>query len=39
VFEARRSVIEEKLAAIAAEADVARAWAQLAYLVPERSLP
>jgi outer membrane protein TolC len=39
VFEARRSVIEEKLAAIAAEAEVARAWAQLAYLVPERRLP
>ncbi len=39
VFDARRGLIEAKLAAINAEAEVARAWAQLAFLVPERSAP
>jgi outer membrane protein TolC len=39
VFEARRNVFEQKLAAVNAEADVARAWAQLAFLVPGRSQP
>ncbi|HYC36000.1 MAG TPA: TolC family protein [Usitatibacter sp.] len=35
VLEARRGVIEARLAALAVEAEAARAWAQLAYLVPE----
>lgn len=35
VLEARRNVLESKLAAIGAEAEVARAWAQLAFIVPE----
>ena len=39
VFDARRSALEARLAALAAEAELARAWAQLAYLVPERSAP
>jgi outer membrane protein TolC len=39
VLEARRGVVEAKIAALAAELDVARAWAQLAFLVPERSRP
>jgi outer membrane protein TolC len=39
VFDARRSLIEAKLAAINAEAEVARAWAQLAFLVPEATAP
>jgi outer membrane protein TolC len=39
VLEARRNVIEAKIAALAAELDLARAWAQLAFLVPERSRP
>jgi outer membrane protein TolC len=39
VFDARRGALEARLAAIAAEAELARAWAQLAYLVPERSTP
>ena len=38
-LEARRGVIEAKLAALNAELEVARAWAQLAYLVPERKQP
>jgi outer membrane protein, heavy metal efflux system len=37
VFEARRNVFEQKVAALNAEFEVARAWAQLAFLVPERS--
>ena len=39
VFDARRMVLDARLAAIAVEAELARAWAQLAYLVPERSTP
>jgi outer membrane protein TolC len=39
VFDARRMVLDARLAAIAAEAELARAWAQLAYLVPEGSKP
>ena len=40
VLEARRGAIEARLAALDAEAELARAWAQLAYLVPEkRSIP
>lgn len=37
VLEARRGVLEARLAALAVELEVARAWAQLAYLVPEGS--
>jgi outer membrane protein TolC len=39
VFDARRMVLDARLAAIAAEAELARAWAQLAYLVPEGNKP
>jgi outer membrane protein TolC len=39
VFDARRSLIEARLAAINAEAEVARAWAQLAFLLPDRTSP
>jgi len=39
LLEARRSVIEARIAALAAELEVARAWAQLAFLVPERKQP
>jgi outer membrane protein TolC len=39
VLDARRGAIEARLAALDAEAELARAWAQLAYLVPERSNP
>jgi outer membrane protein TolC len=39
VFDARRAALEARLGAIAAEAELARAWAQLAYLVPERTAP
>jgi len=39
VFDARRMVLDARLAAIGAEAELARAWAQLAYLVPEGSAP
>jgi outer membrane protein TolC len=39
VFDARRNVIESRLAALNAEAEVARAWAQLAFLAPDRSSP
>jgi outer membrane protein TolC len=39
VLEARRSVIEARIAALTAELDLARAWAQLAYLVVERKQP
>ena len=39
VLEARRNVIEARLAALSAELEVARAWAQLAFLVPERKQP
>ena len=38
-LEARRGVLEAKLAALNAELEVARAWAQLAFLVPERRQP
>jgi outer membrane protein TolC len=38
-LEARRGVIEAKLAALNAELELARAWAQLAFLVPERKQP
>ena len=39
LLESRRSVIEARIAALAAEFEVARAWAQLAFLVPERKQP
>jgi outer membrane protein TolC len=39
VLEARRGVMEARLAALDAEAELARSWAQLAYLVPERREP
>ncbi len=39
VFEARRAALDARLAEISAQAEVARAWAQLAYLVPERTQP
>ena len=39
VFDARRMALDARLAAIAAEAELARSWAQLAYLVPEGSKP
>ncbi len=39
VLDARRGVIEARLNALDAEAELARAWTQLAYLVPERRLP
>jgi outer membrane protein TolC len=39
VFDARRMVLDARLSAIGAEAELARAWAQLAYLVPEGSKP
>jgi outer membrane protein TolC len=39
VFEARRMLLDALLAAINAEAELARAWAQLAFLVPEGSKP
>jgi outer membrane protein TolC len=39
VFDARRSALEARLGAIGAEAELARAWAQLAYLIPERTTP
>jgi outer membrane protein TolC len=38
-LEARRGVIEARLAALNAELELARAWAQLAYLLPERRSP
>jgi len=38
-LEARRALLEARLSEIAAESELARAWAQLAYLVPERSQP
>jgi outer membrane protein TolC len=38
-LEARRNIIEAKLAALNAELEVARAWAQLAFLLPERKQP
>lgn len=38
VLEARRGVLEARLAALNAEAELARAWAQLAYLI-ERTAP
>ena len=34
VLESRRALIEARLSALQAEADLARAWAQLAYLIP-----
>ena len=39
VFDARRAALEARLAAIGAEGELARAWAQLAYLDPDRSTP
>ena len=39
VLDARRGVIEARLTALDAEAELARAWAQLAYLVPQRNVP
>jgi len=38
-LEARRGVIEARLSALAAELEVARAWAQVAFLTPERKHP
>jgi outer membrane protein TolC len=38
-LDARRNVVEAKLATVGAELELARAWAQLAYLVPERKSP
>lgn len=37
VLEARRLLLEARLAALNVRAEAARAWAQLAYLIPERS--
>ncbi len=37
VLESRRAVLEAKIAALNAEAELARAWAQLAYLIAPRS--
>ncbi len=39
VLEARRGLVEARLTALDVEAELARAWAQLAYLVPERRQP
>ena len=39
VFDARRMVLDARLSAVAAEAELARAWAALAYLVPEGNQP
>jgi len=39
VFDARRMALDARLNAIGAEAELARAWAQLAFLVPEGSKP
>ena len=39
VFDARRMALDARLSAIGAEAELARAWAQLAYLVPEGTKP
>jgi outer membrane protein TolC len=39
VLDARRGVIEARLAALDAEGELARAWAQLAYLIPDRREP
>ena len=39
VLEARRSAVEAQLAAINAELELARAWAQLAFLVPDLERP
>jgi outer membrane protein TolC len=38
-LEARRGVVEARMSALGAEAELARAWAQLAYLLPERKTP
>lgn len=37
VLDARRGALDARLAAVAAEAELARSWAQLAYLIPEGS--
>jgi outer membrane protein TolC len=37
VLESRRLLLEARLAALNVRAEAARAWAQLAYLIPERS--
>ena len=37
VFDARRMALDARMNAIGAEAELARAWAQLAYLIPEGS--
>ncbi|MBK8321928.1 MAG: TolC family protein [Betaproteobacteria bacterium] len=37
VLESRRLLLEARLAALGVRAEAARAWAQLAYLIPERS--
>ena len=39
VLDARRAAIEARLGEIAAESELARAWAQLAYLIPEGTKP
>lgn len=38
-LDARRALLEARLSEIAAESELARAWAQLAYLVPEGAQP
>ncbi len=39
VLEARRALLEARLSEIAAESELARAWAALAYLLPEGTQP
>jgi outer membrane protein TolC len=39
VLEARRARIEARLTALSVELELARAWAQLAFLLPERRQP
>jgi outer membrane protein TolC len=39
VFDARRMALDARLAALGAEAELARAWAQLAFLIPEGTRP
>jgi outer membrane protein, heavy metal efflux system len=36
VFDARRMALDARIAALGAEAELARAWVQLAYLLPDR---
>jgi outer membrane protein TolC len=39
VFDARRALIEARLASVNAEAEVARSWAQLAFILPAGASP